>query len=85
LGAAKNAGPEARRHEHLDRLRQELRPPVAEEPLRLDIDELDLSAGVDHHHRAGRRFHHLAEALCLASKSCLGRTGFGLGRNATRP
>ena len=49
-------------HQTLDGLAQELFASIAEQPLDLVIDEGDRAGAIDHHHPAGRRLHHGAEA-----------------------
>ena len=50
-------------HQHLDRLAYHLFARIAEEAFGLRIDELDVTLGIDDHHRVGSRFQQIAESL----------------------
>ncbi len=50
-------------NQHLQRLAEQFRARIAEQRLRVAIDESDLAAAVCHEHRVGRRLHHQAKAL----------------------
>src|SRR3954449_4269446 len=54
---------EAFRDQGLDRLSEQLRTLIAEQPLGLRIDHLDLAGRPNHHHGARRRLDDLPKAL----------------------
>jgi hypothetical protein len=53
----------ARRHQHLDRIAEQLGPCVSEELLGLRIDQRDATVHAHNHHRVRRRLEQRAEPV----------------------
>ena len=57
---------EARRHQHLDRVAEQLGARESEQPLGLRIDERNSAVAADDHHRVRRRFEQRTELVAGA-------------------
>src|SRR5438132_14172421 len=58
--------------EELDRLTEQLAPPIAEERLRLPVDEHDPPLAVDDHHGVGGGLHQPPEPCASSTGRCAG-------------